>query len=339
MTNTSSPKKSKSESTFKPLPDHLIEENILIRLAVKPLIRFTCVSKGWSSMISRTKFTKEHLKLWYPSNDRTLIVQDDRDTVGEDKYYLSFDENYNLNEFVELGKKYPTYKFNTLNTCVVGSCNGLLCMYNEDNMRLYVWNLMTNQVRDTLGPAPRCRLENYELRCVGFGYVSSIDEYKIGCLMFYKKTLLSLVFSLKTGKWTQRRQRKKYYDVILAYLDNETPVFVGDTIYWISDTIEDGESYIIGLDLVEEDMVIISLFVHIPDGFAPAKLFRMQGCLTLCLIESKDDGRNVLHVRKMVKRGDEEDRFMWDKGPPLAILRVSFHLFTQACWERMKIAD
>ncbi|XP_021736523.1 putative F-box protein At1g33530 [Chenopodium quinoa] len=273
MTIASSPKKLKLEPTFTPLPDHLIEENILIRLEVKPLIRLAGVSKGWSSMISSTKFTKEHLKQWYPSNDRSLIVQDDRDTEGEDKYYLSFDENYNLNEFVELRNKYPTYLFKPLKSCVVGSCNGLLCMLNEETMRIYVWNPMTNVVRDTMGPAPHfCRSEDYEVRCVGFGYVSSIDEYKIGCLMFYKKTLLSLVFSLKTGRWAKRRQRKKHYKKVLACIDRETPVFVNDTIYWISDIIEDGHSFLIGLDLVYDDMIFLKTFVNIPQGFATAKL-------------------------------------------------------------------
>uniref|UniRef100_A0A803LE87 F-box associated beta-propeller type 1 domain-containing protein n=1 Tax=Chenopodium quinoa TaxID=63459 RepID=A0A803LE87_CHEQI len=379
MTNTSSLKKLEYESTHTPLPDHLIEENILIRLAVKPLIRFKSESKGWFSMISSTKFTKKHFKLWYPSNDRSLIVQDDRDTVGEDKYYLSFDENYNVNEFVELRNKYPAFKFNAQSTYVVGSSNGLLCMYNENIMRMYVWNPATNQVRDTSGPV-LCKWDDYETRCAGFSYVSSIDDYKIGCLIFYNETLFIFVYSLKNGLWTQRPKRKWYYELMFEYLD-ETPAFVRDTLYWFPDRIEDERNCIIGLDLVEEDMVMIPLSIRFPGEFATVRLFQMQGRLTFCLIDN-DNGRNYCHVRTMTEHRDKGDATMWaisweneltlnyigknfvylfdtgkclvnkishqsqqlmlhelSKGPPLAILRVSFHLFDQACWERMKMVD
>uniref|UniRef100_A0A803LMY0 F-box domain-containing protein n=1 Tax=Chenopodium quinoa TaxID=63459 RepID=A0A803LMY0_CHEQI len=368
MTNTSSPKKLVFESTHRTLPDHLIQENILIRLEVKPLIRLKSVSKGWFSMISSTKFTKDHFKLWYPSNDRTLIVQDDRDTVNEDKYYLSLDENYNLNEFVELRNKYPAFKFNPQSTCVVGSCNGLLCLYDENIMRMYVWNPVTNQVRNTYGPV-LCKWDSYEMRCAGFGYVSSIDDYKIGCLIFYRETLFIFVYSLKAGFWTQRPKRNWYRELMLEYL-NETPAFVGDTIYWFPARIENERNQIIGLDLVEEDMVIIPLAINFAGDFANVRLFRTQGRLTTCAIIEDNVGKKFCHVRSLTEHRDKGDAMSWaisgdsdlamsymgknfvylfdtgkflvnkishqsqqlmlhefSKGPSLAILRVSFHLF------------
>ncbi|XP_021736524.1 F-box/kelch-repeat protein At3g23880-like [Chenopodium quinoa] len=369
MTNTSSLNKLEYESTHTPLPDHIIEENILIRLEVKPLIRLKSVSKGWFSMISGTRFTKKHLKLWYPSNDRSLIVQDDRDNVGEDKYYLSFDENYNVNEFVELRNKYPAFKFNT---CVVGSCNGLLCMYNENIMRMYVWNPATNQVRDTYGPV-LSNWDDFEMRCTGFGYVSSIDDYKIGCLIFHNETLVIFVYSLKNGLWIQKPKTKWYYELLFEYL-HETSAFVCDTLYWFPNRIEDERHYIIGLDLVEEDLVIIPLSIRFPGEFATVRLFQMQGCLTFCLIHG-DNGTNHCHVRRMTEYRDMGDAMKWSiawenddeldlnyignnfvylfdtgkclvnkisdqsqqlvlhelsKGSPLPILRVLFHLLDMA---------
>uniref|UniRef100_A0A803LE88 F-box associated beta-propeller type 1 domain-containing protein n=1 Tax=Chenopodium quinoa TaxID=63459 RepID=A0A803LE88_CHEQI len=312
MMNASSPKKSEHVSTYNTLPDHVIEEHILTRLAVKPLLRFKCVSSGWLSMISSTKFAKKHFELWFPSHDQNLIVQEDRETEEEDKYLLSFDENYNLNEYTKLMNKYPTVRFNTLNTRVVGSCNGLLCVYNQDIMRMYVWNPVTNHCRDIFVPMARGKWDDYQLRCIGFGYVSSIDDYKIGCLMVHNKTLIILVFSLKTGFWIQKPKIDLYYELLLTF-EYENPAFVGDTLYWIPQHLNEDENYIIGLDLVEEDMVIIPLFGRIPGDWVIAKLFRMEGCLALCLIQNyTDNEKSICHVWKMKEHGDEEDRVSFD---------------------------
>ncbi|XP_021732152.1 F-box/kelch-repeat protein At3g23880-like [Chenopodium quinoa] len=325
MMNASSPKKSEHVSTYNTLPDHVIEEHILTRLAVKPLLRFKCVSSGWLSMISSTKFAKKHFELWFPSHDQNLIVQEDRETEEEDKYLLSFDENYNLNEYTKLMNKYPTVRFNTLNTRVVGSCNGLLCVYNQDIMRMYVWNPVTNHCRDIFVPMARGKWDDYQLRCIGFGYVSSIDDYKIGCLMVHNKTLIILVFSLKTGFWIQKPKIDLYYELLLTF-EYENPAFVGDTLYWIPQHLNEDENYIIGLDLVEEDMVIIPLFGRIPGDWVIAKLFRMEGCLALCLIQNyTDNEKSICHVWKMKEHGDEEDRVSWQKVLSLNYIGTDFN--------------
>ncbi|XP_021736589.1 F-box/kelch-repeat protein At3g23880-like [Chenopodium quinoa] len=306
MNNNSSPKT---------IPDDLIMDNILTRLEVRPLLCFKSVSRGWLSMISSPEFAKKHFELMFPSHDQNLIVQEERDSEEEDKFYLSFDNNYNLIEYTRLMNRHPTLRFNTLNTRVVGSSNGLLCMYDEDSLRLYVWNPATNHCRETIVPLARGRWDDFQMKCIGFGYVSSIDDYKIGCFVLYNQTLQILMFSLKTGIWTQKPQTVLYYPLLLTFED-ENPAFVGDTIYWIPQHLNPEINYIIGLDLVEEDMVFIPVIARFPGDWVSAKLFRMEGCLALCLIQNyANDEKSICHVWKMKREeyGEEAYAISWKK--------------------------
>jgi hypothetical protein len=45
------------------LPEELVLDEILIRLPVKSLLRFKCVSKAWRTAISDPSFIRTHLQL------------------------------------------------------------------------------------------------------------------------------------------------------------------------------------------------------------------------------------------------------------------------------------
>ncbi|XP_021736522.1 F-box/kelch-repeat protein At3g23880-like [Chenopodium quinoa] len=290
MMNNTSAQKSKHEPTYATLPDHLIQENILIRLKVKPVIRFKCVSKGWFSMISSRKFAKQQFEFQSSLNDQTLIVQEPQRNTEEDKYYLSFDENYNLTEFVGLKEKCLPRSFNPLNTCVVDYCDGLLLMFNEQTMRIYVWNPVTNQCRDTNGPVALDKVDDYQMKCVGFDYVPLIHDYKIGCFMLYMNiSVHALMFSFKTGLWTEWALLDDYYETLEIYGDpsvfvDSSKVFVDDTIYWAPKRLsnEGDEEEIFGMDVIAGDMMFVPI-VH-REHWETAKLFKMNGRLALCLI-------------------------------------------------------
>uniref|UniRef100_A0A803LE84 F-box associated beta-propeller type 1 domain-containing protein n=1 Tax=Chenopodium quinoa TaxID=63459 RepID=A0A803LE84_CHEQI len=284
-------------------------------------------------MISSREFAKQQFEFRSSLNDQTLIVQDQRNTLNEDKYYLSFDEKYNLTEFVGLREKYLPRNFNLLNTGVVDYCDVLLCMYNEQTMRIYVWNPVTNQCRDTNGPVALDKVDDYQMKYVGFDYVSLIGDYKIGCLMFYKNSLHALMFSFKTGLWTEWALLDEYYETMEKYYGDpsafvdSSKVFVDDTIYWapkcLFNEIDDEEIFLFGMDLIAGDMMFVPI-VHRED-WEIAKLFKMNGSLALCLIGNGGNKTNVF-LMKLTSDDDKdaEEMVSWERVLSLTYIGAYF---------------
>ncbi|KNA16584.1 hypothetical protein SOVF_087520 [Spinacia oleracea] len=305
-------KSAKSETQFPNLPDHLIVEQILPRLPVKSLIRFKSVSKYWLSTISSHKFAKLHLE-FSSSNTRSLILQELYKSGKSYGYYLSFDECYNFKEFVKLEDKFPIFKLRNCystpdSTYVVDSYNGIVCMYN-DQLRFYLWNPATNQCHNTYRPALGYERPD-EVIGLGFGYISSLDDYRIGCVMICDKELWHVyVYSLRIGKWKETScLNGDYYFPIDR---GDFSVLVDDTLYW-PPTVprhENEKSYIVGLNLVSGKLKKTPLTVVLT-GYDYAKVLGTKGYLSLCCVKYEKCSLCVYDVW-MLKQHDDWNS--WEK--------------------------
>ena len=110
------------------VPDELVYD-ILTRLTVKSLIRFSSVCKSWNSTITSLNFIKAHL-------DRAKSLSNNNNNNGY-LLYKSQVENHSLFAMVYNSNRTltPIARFQNPfpEGWIVGFCNGLFCMPNKYN--------------------------------------------------------------------------------------------------------------------------------------------------------------------------------------------------------------
>ncbi|KAM3249609.1 hypothetical protein P3L10_011379 [Capsicum annuum] len=154
------------------LPLELIIE-ILSRLPVKSLLKFTCVSKSWLDLISSPEFIKsqlelsannkynthQRLKLYYRNEYsfrslRSLLYEPDKEEASDSNYPI---------------KKLKSSSYS------MGSVNGLICLVDESD-DLYLWNQSIRKYRKL----PNSRTNTMMLIShfvYSFGYDKFHDNY------------------------------------------------------------------------------------------------------------------------------------------------------------------
>ncbi|XP_065854185.1 F-box protein CPR1-like [Euphorbia lathyris] len=146
------------------LPQDLITE-ILQLLPAKTLLRFRCISKSLCGIIDSPDFIKSHLAV--TSKNRTH-GQDYRPFNPVPIHVLDMDEPFPP-ELHEGNGVDITYLARLPD--VFAQCNGLVLFF-EGHLELVVWNPSTRKCRKL--PDLPSRIEAW-----GFGYDSSIDDYKV----------------------------------------------------------------------------------------------------------------------------------------------------------------
>ncbi|XP_074284101.1 F-box/kelch-repeat protein At3g23880-like [Silene latifolia] len=258
------------------LSDDFIIEEILTRLPVKSVLRFKSVSKQWYSALSSSEFANaHHIKSLFfhrsaPIN--TLFIK-----YLKSYYLVSFDDddqisgNFEDNMFkldVDFGIENEEY------LQFIGCSNGLICLTifshptffsKSDDSYLILWN-----------PATR-KLHKYESDCYlkhmdddgrrafvarGFGYASSVDDYKYVRILSGNKrnTIIVHIFSVRENKW-----RKIDFDC--DFDPQGRAMLIDEKLYWESLRLS-GDSIVIGsFDLEVERFEIHEFNLEDPDFF------------------------------------------------------------------------
>ncbi|XP_050242325.1 F-box protein At3g07870-like [Quercus robur] len=192
------------------LPDNVVFD-ILIRLPVKSLIRFRCVSQSWNSTITNPIFITKHLDLASSLSDINnygyLLVTPLRN-------YPSLDPSSS--------QEWTTFVYNTNRTLtqisrfeipfpinlIIGFCNGVFCLaaINDDpdenylRRSLYLWNPSIRKLKKLLSTHPADRA------VFGFGYHPQNNDYKILRVTFAiqqvtRKPAEAEIYTLSTDSW------------------------------------------------------------------------------------------------------------------------------------------
>ncbi|KAH0739079.1 hypothetical protein KY290_037784 [Solanum tuberosum] len=127
--------------------------NILLRLPVKSLLQFKCVCKSWRSLIEDPQFIKHHYDMSKSDVNRHKIFLTGGICDNMDNYFYSVDAPLQYDSVVSV-----------LETPIPG-----------------INTLTTGESRKIPSPIPKKKkLEKRQFPAIyGFGYVSSIDDYKI----------------------------------------------------------------------------------------------------------------------------------------------------------------
>lgn len=146
-----------------------IVADILTRIPVKSLIRFKCLSKFYCDLIESPSFIATHLH--HSIHNPSLIVLN-RKSLESGASLL------HNNETTLSGDLFTPFVQDQSSLMTVGSCHGLVCVYQEK--KFILWNPATRQFR--LLPPARLSLDFYADHSrvgLGFGFDPQENDYKI----------------------------------------------------------------------------------------------------------------------------------------------------------------
>lgn len=215
-------------------PQELLLE-VLLRLPVKPLLRFRCVSKPWCSLIDNTSFGLKHLEKSIECNpDSGIIV---RELLKGEKHYLVDVDSEDEFTAVEIG---DSLKTDLSRTRYVSTCNGIVCLWKRNDQReddIFLWNPATRKIRKLPRanniPIPFMLIGSC---VVGFGYDHVNDDYKV--MRTYDSQIYNIlvsVYSLKSNTWTRADTISN--DIRIW---GDFGVFANGSLYWL---IEDNNIF------------------------------------------------------------------------------------------------
>nr|XP_011461622.1 PREDICTED: F-box/kelch-repeat protein At3g06240-like isoform X2 [Fragaria vesca subsp. vesca] len=263
---------SKKKEQSYDLPEDVIVK-ILCRLPVKSLIRFSCVSKRWRSIIiSDPQFGKSHLEV--ASQQGTLcrkVLISIYPTIKPVKGYIPDPLEDGLpwlpSRFQSL-EGYSSVSYLTLTSeeksqRVMASCNGLVLLgesYQGYFKNLSIWNPSTGFFRKLPTPC-FARLEltksTEDKWCInflyyGFGQVSNTDDYKVVFIKPAPGDFVNVhVFSLGTNSWKVIKAPSSSW----AGCNDRQGALSNGAIHWVnySNPIDLSHPTLVAFDLAAEE--------------------------------------------------------------------------------------
>ncbi|KAG8386905.1 hypothetical protein BUALT_Bualt03G0197400 [Buddleja alternifolia] len=217
------------------LPPELLIE-ILLKLPVKSLIRFTSVCKSWYSLITSSTFISAHVS--NPKNHTLLLRRYDKHDKQEHYSLLKVTENgpFSVDSLSEF--EFP-FKSQIGYFRIVGCCNGIVCLSDDffanPSQPVILWNPC---VRNYVAlPKTIVNPKGPHIFALGFGVDG--DDYKVVRLVYRKRPddfgfnvpPQVEVFSLKTGRW--RRLKGVCFRLqVLEFMWSQ--VFLNGVVHWLA---------------------------------------------------------------------------------------------------------
>ncbi|KAM7466473.1 hypothetical protein LguiB_014035 [Lonicera macranthoides] len=171
---------------------------IFLKLPVKSVVCGRCVCKSWRQSLFDPHFIKMHV-------NRT-----NQDHQSHEKLFLMSSSNsfYSVDLETSNAKAVPRNfpSKSTIDIEIVGSCNGLLCLFvparkqpsrYEQLLKLVLWNPSTGDYKNL--PAVDPSVQNSHT--VGFGYDVSLDDYKMVRICEIDSKYRVDMYSLKANSW------------------------------------------------------------------------------------------------------------------------------------------
>ncbi|XP_023888148.2 F-box/kelch-repeat protein At3g23880-like [Quercus suber] len=218
------------------VPDDIVR-SILLRLPVKSLMRFRCVCKSWYSSITSTNFISTHLNTRY-NKDHGYMVHMGMATVFRDPPICPVvcDRTYCRTS------KYPiSFTFRSCHVEIVGSCNGLLCLFEHRRGRnwgnvIYLWNPSIRKFKRL----PDSSLSGqYDQISNGFGYQSETNDYKVVKIYSYptgdimQNSIVAEVYTLSSDSWRKVGISLRPKVAVSSIETYSSATFVSGALHWL----------------------------------------------------------------------------------------------------------
>jgi len=225
------------------LPPEILT-GILSLLPVQSLLRFRSTSKSLQSLIDSHNFINLHLQ---NSLNRSLILLHNSD-------FYQINDFSNLTTAVKLN---PPFKGSNNFISLVGSCNGLLCLFSDGEIAFWNPNIRKHRIIPSLPiPTPQHSEPNniHAGFCVyGFGFNPLTDDYKLLTIFCFVEIQQSTsesharLFSSKTNSWKELPTMP-----YTLYYAQTMGVFVENSLHWIMTKTLDPPRVIVAFNLTLE---------------------------------------------------------------------------------------
>ncbi|XP_004496418.1 F-box/kelch-repeat protein At3g23880-like [Cicer arietinum] len=261
------------------LPDEIISE-ILVRVPVRSLLQFRCVCKSWKTLISDPHFAKNQLQLSteYPQLFSHYFSRVQWKIISYDVESLLENQSIRSNPI-------EPYTFTMMqNYQVIGSCNGLLCLYDLRQCYVVLWNPCLN-LKSKRSPTTMNLYGDFEnISYHGFGYDQENDKYKVLLTVYnfmkYGKSV-ALIFTSGAKSW--KKIKNLPCDLDNFRFDACSGRFVSGTLNWIvKKYINSDEEAIISFDVKNETYGEVLLPQLDGDNISNLMLDVVSNCLCLC---------------------------------------------------------
>ncbi|XP_059652057.1 F-box protein At3g07870-like [Cornus florida] len=225
------------------LPVHIICD-ILSRLPLKTIICCKCVCKLFLKLLTDPYFAKVHLT---NSSTAALIIRESF-SISFYIYMLNLDETtstacstddplHRFHPSHALNKKNAELRFRNGEATLVGSCNGLLCLYSNSSKEssYYICNPILGEymvVPSRIPSTPFCNYLNHS----GFGFCPRTNQYKV--IRFLRSTdfeqnlskTVAEIHTLGTDSW------RSIKDAPCPKAKGSFDSLLNGALHWIADS-------------------------------------------------------------------------------------------------------
>ncbi|KAI3497499.1 hypothetical protein L1887_40155 [Cichorium endivia] len=256
---------------------------IFTRLPPKSLLRFRSLCKSFCSYIASPGFISMHT---VRSPKKVLITHETKKENGIDNFCTLYSEDQ-LPLFPRrayIGITTVEFPFSKYSRCV-GSCNGILCMFDCKEYSINLWNPSIRR-KLTLpdcptSPCPQC---SCGVRRVGFGFDPVTDDYKIVSLRQATTEEPSYVYSMKKGVWCEIASSTPLNS---SYYMTSWGCFVNGALHWVIFNKLSKSDYILTFNLSTDIFGIIALPLLEPSWLC--ELTTIQGSLAVVSTNGRDN--------------------------------------------------
>ncbi|XP_017224928.2 F-box/kelch-repeat protein At3g23880-like [Daucus carota subsp. sativus] len=243
------------------IPVDILLTEVFVRLPAQSVVSCMCVCKRWYNSIRKTSFTDFYLKKYNSYADSYLICG------GEDSFGLVSCKSLNVISHYP----YPSKKFSDEHVQIVGSANGLLCLFSFDLSYepIYLMNPSIRKYKVIDSSAIVHRTIGIDTRVMlGFGYHQKSKDYKI--VRFLERQWVHSwhpgesdveIYSLCSDAW-QEIQVQCFPWIVR---DEASSVMCNDNLHWIAHNCDRNDLVVLSFNIekyVLEEVKLPDLSFH-----------------------------------------------------------------------------